>query len=99
MGNEFFEVSISLHYKDLDWIAKPFKYYYDPLNSYLVSVRLEQFPTENVGRLKIDITDEVMNGREIYKWINEIKKKLLQSDVVGVVDIHFKAVLVNRPIY
>ena len=31
MKDEIFEVNISLHYKDIDWIAKPFKDFFDPL--------------------------------------------------------------------
>lgn len=99
MGNEVFEVNIALYYKDLDWIAKPFKYFYDPLNTYSVSVSLEQFPTEEVERVKIKFDDEMMNGKEVYKWVIETKKKLLQTNVEGVIFIHFKAVFVDGPIY
>ncbi|SDJ67070.1 hypothetical protein [Paenibacillus naphthalenovorans] len=99
MKNDYFEVSISLHYEDLTWIAKPFKYYFDPLNTYSVSVELEQFPTQIIERIKIELKNEMMNGREIYKFLNEIKKKLVQPNVEGVVHIHFKAVFINGPIY
>lgn len=99
MGNEVFEVKVSLFYSDLDWIAKPFKYFYDPLNTYSVSVSLEQFPTEDTERVKIDFDDDLMSGKEVYKWIIETKKKLLKTNVEGVIFIHFKAVFVDGPIY
>ncbi|MGG1940389.1 hypothetical protein ABFY57_11935 [Paenibacillus polymyxa] len=99
MRDERFEVSISMYYKDIDWIAKPFKYYFDPLNTYSVIAQLEQFPSEKIDRIRLDLDDEKMSGKEIYKWLNEAKKKLIQSGVEGVVNIQFKAVLVDFPIY
>ena len=41
----------------------------------------------------------MMSGKEIYKWLKEATKKLLQSNVEGVVNVQFKAVLVDVPIY
>lgn len=94
-----FEVNTSLYYKYMDWIAKPFKYYFDPLNIYSVTIRLEQIPSNSIERIRIVLDDEKMSGKEIYKWLIETKRKLLQSNVEGVVNIHFKAVLVDFPIY
>lgn len=99
MGNEIFEVKVSLHYRDLDWIAKPFKYYFDPLNRYSISVSLEQFPTEDIERIKVSLDNEIMRGKEVYRWLIETKQKLLHSNVEGVIDIHFKAVFIDGPIY
>ncbi|CAN7766683.1 hypothetical protein LJR153_007289 [Paenibacillus sp. LjRoot153] len=99
MRDEIFEIKISLHYKDLDWIAKPFKRYFDPLNAYSVTITLEQFPVTGDQRLKINMIDKTMRGKEVYKWLSDTKKRLMQTDVEGVINIHFRAVFVNGPIY
>lgn len=88
-----------MQYKEINWIAKPFKYYFDPLNTYSISIQLEQIPTERVERIKVDLNDQMMSGKEIYKWLNDMKKKLVQSNVEGVVYIYFKAKFINGPIY